>query len=75
MEMATEQHNDQEVQNLKNNNGAGLRLEEEFIVERYWSDNFVRQFSSQIKTCHSQIHVLCCISTPPHIQEKEQESN
>ena len=27
MEMATEQHNDQEVQNLKNNNGTGLRLE------------------------------------------------
>ena len=28
MEMATEQHNDQEVQNLKNNNGTVLRLEE-----------------------------------------------
>ena len=28
MEMATEQHNDQADQNLKNNNGTGLCLEE-----------------------------------------------
>ena len=33
MEMATEQHNDQEVQNLKNNNGTGLRLEEVLLSD------------------------------------------
>ena len=33
MEMTTEQHNDHEVQNLKNNNGTGLRLEEVLLSD------------------------------------------
>ena len=33
MEMATEQHNDQEVQNLKNNNVTGLCIEEVLLSD------------------------------------------
>ena len=74
MEMATEQHNDQEDQNLKKQQWNRYSLRRS-IVERYWTDNFVRQFSRQIKTCHSQIHALCCISTfPLHLTSRSKKA-
>ena len=53
IDMATEQQNDQDVQNLKNNNGTNWPSLGRSFVKRYWHDYFVRQFSKKIKTCHS----------------------
>ena len=70
MEMATEQHNNQEAQNLKNNNGTGFRLEEVLLSDTGLTilcDNS----QGRLRPAFPNPCVLLYfdISTPPHIQK------